>query len=223
MNITPDQIIFWQSGFFNLNLTLVTTWLICLLLLSASRLITRNLSTRAKISRWQNLCEIIILFVRGQLHEIGLTRPDRYLGLLVSLFLFIATAALLTILPVYEAPTASLSTTVALALLIFIAVPFYGIRERGFKAYLKHYLEPTVIMLPFNIVTELSRTLALAFRLFGTMLSDTMILAIVILLAPLFFPILVKLLGLLIGMVQAYIFTILAMVYIAAAVSGKEG
>lgn len=223
MNITPDQIIFWQSGIFNLNLTIILTWLICLLLISSSILITRNLSTQATISRWQNLCEIIILFVRGQLQEIGLTHPDRYLGLLVSLFLFIATAALLTILPFYEAPTASLSTTAALALLIFIAVPFYGIRERGFTSYLKHYLEPTVIMLPFNIVTELSRTLALAFRLFGTMLSDTMILAIVILLAPLFFPILVKLLGLLIGMVQAYIFTILAMVYIAAAVSGKEG
>ena len=223
MNITPDQIIFWQYGFINLNLTLLMTWFVIALLLLLSWLLRRQLSRSGRVGRLQNLCEIIILFVRSQLNEIGLTPPDRYLPLLVSFFLFISLSALLTVFPAYEAPTASLSTTAALALLVFISVPVYGIRARGLGAYLKHYIEPTLIMLPFNIVTDFSRTLALAFRLFGNMLSDAMILAIVFLLAPLFFPILMKLLGLLTGMIQAYIFTILAMVYIAAAVSGKEG
>ncbi len=223
MNLTPDQLIFWQYGFLNLNLTIVMTWLIGAILTLSSWLITRHVSRQLQVAPWQNLAETIILFVRKQICEVGLPTPDRYLSLLVTLFLFIALSALLTIIPGYEAPTGSLSTTTGLAILIFIAVPAYGIHERGLGSYLKHYVEPTPVMLPFNILTELSRTLALAVRLFGNMLSDTMILAIVLIIAPLFFPIIVQLLGLLTGFVQAYIFTILAMVYIAAAVSGKEG
>lgn len=223
MNITPDQIVFWQYGFVTLNLTLLTTWLVIALLTLGSWLITRNLSDRLFVARWQSGAETLLLFVRRQIGEVGLASPDRYLAPLVSLFLFIALSALLTIIPGYEPPTASLSTTSAFALLVFLAVPACGIYERGWTAYLKHYLEPTAIMLPFHIITELSRTLALAVRLFGNMLSDTMILAIVLLIAPLFFPIIVQLLGLLTGFVQAYIFTILALVYIAAAASGKEG
>ena len=223
MNITPDQIVFWQYGFVTLNLTLLTTWLVIALLALGSWLITRNLSDRLCVARWQSGAETLLLFVRRQICEVGLSSPDRYLAPLVSLFLFIALSALLTIIPGYEPPTASLSTTSAFALLVFLAVPACGIHERGWTAYLKHYLEPTAIMLPFHIITELSRTLALAVRLFGNMLSDTMILAIVLLIAPLFFPIIVQLLGLLTGFVQAYIFTILALVYIAAAASGKEG
>lgn len=223
MNITPDQVIFWQYGFVTLNMTLLTTWLVIALLTLGSWLITRNLSNHLHVARWQSGMETLLLFVRRQICEVGLTAPDRYLAPLVSLFLFIALSSLLTIIPGYEPPTASLSTTSAFALLVFLAVPVCGIYERGISAYLKHYLEPTPIMLPFHFLTELSRTLALAVRLFGNMLSDTMILAIVLLIAPLFFPIIVQLLGLLTGFVQAYIFTILALVYIAAAASGKEG
>ena len=113
--------------------------------------------------------------------------------------------------------TGSLSTTAALAICVFVAVPFFGITEQGLRGYLDSYLKPTVIMLPFNIISELSRTLALAVRLFGNMMSGTMILAILLTIAPLIFPIVMSALGLLTGMVQAYIFSILATVYIAAA------
>jgi F-type H+-transporting ATPase subunit a len=110
-----------------------------------------------------------------------------------------------------------LSTTAALALCVFVAVPWYGIRERGLGGYLRAYAEPTVVMLPFNVISEVSRTLALAVRLFGNMMSGAMIMAILLTITPFFFPLVMTALGLLTGMVQAYIFSILAAVYIAAA------
>jgi F-type H+-transporting ATPase subunit a len=131
-------------------------------------------------------------------------------------FLFIAAATLFTVIPGYEPPTGSLSTTVAPAACVFVAVPFFGIKERGIVKYLKSYAEPTFIMLPFNLISEISRTLALAVRLFGNMMSGAMIVAILLTIVPFFFPIVMTALGLLTGMVQAYIFTILAAVYIAA-------
>ena len=119
--------------------------------------------------------------------------------------------------PGYEPPTASLSTTAALALCVLVAVPLFGISGQGLGAYLKSYVRPTPIMLPFNLISEVSRTLALAVRLFGNMMSGAMIIAILLSITPFVFPIVMTVLGLLTGMVQAYIFTILAAVYIAAA------
>ena len=143
--------------------------------------------------------------------------PRKYLGFLGTLFLFIAVASICTIIPGYEPPTGSLSTTAALALSVFVAVPIFGIQEEGIGEYLRSYTEPTWIMLPFNIISEVSRTLALAIRLFGNMMSGTMIIAILLTITPFIFPIFLTALGLLTGMVQAYIFSILATVYTAAA------
>ncbi len=134
-----------------------------------------------------------------------------------TLFLFVGLAALGTVIPGYQPPTGSLSTTAALALSVFVAVPLFGIEEQGVGGYLKSYLKPTVLMLPFNVISELSRTLALAVRLFGNMMSGAMIIAILLSITPFIFPIVMTVLGLLTGMVQAYIFSILAAVYIAAA------
>jgi F-type H+-transporting ATPase subunit a len=119
--------------------------------------------------------------------------------------------------PGYSPPTGSLSTTAALATCVFVAVPLYGIASQGLGGYLRHYIRPTLLMLPFNIIGELSRTLALAVRLYGNMMSGTVIAAILIGFVPLFVPVLMQLLGLLTGMIQAYIFAVLAMVYIASA------
>jgi F-type H+-transporting ATPase subunit a len=126
-------------------------------------------------------------------------------------------SALGTVLPGYQPPTGSLSTTTALALCVLVAVPIFGIEERGLGNYLKSYTQPTFIMLPFNVISEISRTLALAVRLFGNMMSGAMIIGILLTITPFLFPIVMTALGLLTGMVQAYIFTILAAVYIAAA------
>ncbi|MFC5453652.1 F0F1 ATP synthase subunit A [Prosthecobacter fluviatilis] len=222
MRLSPDEMIFWQHGWFKLNGTIVFTWGIMLLLAVGARLITRRLTTEHERSRWQNLLEIVVTAMQQQIKDVGLPQPEKFIGFLGTLFLFVATAALCTVIPGYEPPTGSLSTTAALAVCVLIAVPLYGISDQGLRGYFKSYMEPTVVMLPFNIISEVSRTLALAVRLFGNMMSGAMILAILLTITPFLFPILMILLGLLTGMVQAYIFSILAAVYIAAAISTHE-
>ncbi len=217
MRLSPDGLIFWQYGFFKLNGTILFTWGLMLVLAVGSRLITRKLSIGLERSRWQNLLEMVVTGIEKQIEDVGLSQPQKYLGFLGTLFLFIATASLCTVIPGYEPPTGSLSTTAALALCVFVAVPLFGIEDQGLGNYLKSYAKPTFIMLPFNIISELSRTLALAVRLFGNMMSGAMIIAILLTITPFIFPIFMTLLGQLTGMVQAYIFSILAAVYIAAA------
>lgn len=222
MNLSPDQTIFWQYGFIKLNATILFTWGLILVLVIGSKLITRKLTTDLKHSSWQNLLEILVISIEKQIEEVGLSQPRRYIGYLGTLFLFVATSSLFTIVPGYMPPTSSLSTTAALALTVFVAVPFFGIKEKGLGSYLASYLKPTFIMLPFNIISELSRTLALAVRLFGNMMSGGMIIAILLTITPLIIPIVMTVLGLLTGMVQAYIFSILAAVYIAAATRASK-
>ena len=222
MHLSPDTIIFWQSGVFKLNATIAYTWGLMAVLATGSRLVTRKLATGLQRSRWQNLLEIVVTGIARQIEEVGMRQPRKYLGFLGTLFLFVAMATVFTIVPGYEPPTGSLSTTAALAICVFVAVPLFGIEAGGLREYLKAYLQPTVIMLPFNIISELSRTLALAVRLFGNMMSGTMILAILLTITPFIFPIAMSALGLLTGMVQAYIFSILATVYIAAATQVRK-
>ena len=202
MHLSPDDIVFWQHGFLKLNATIAYTWGLMLVLAVGSKLVTRNLSTGLARSRWQNLLEIVVTAINGQIAEVGLRQPEKYLGFLGTLFLFVAMASLFTVVPG--------------------SVPLYGIEDRGLGGYLRAYLKPTFIMLPFNIISELSRTLALAVRLFGNMMSGTMILAILLTVTPFIFPIAMSALGLLTGMVQAYIFFILATVYIAAATRTRK-
>ena len=222
MHLSPDQVVYWHYGVIKLNATIVFTWALMLVLVVGSKLITRKLSVDLHRSRWQNLLEIVVAGIETQIGEVGLKHPEKYLGFLGTLFLFIALASVCIVIPGYEPPTASLSTTAALALCVFVAVPLFGIEEQGFGGYLKSYAQPTVIMLPFNIISELSRTLALAVRLFGNMMSSAMIVAILLTITPFIFPIVMTALGLLTGMVQAYIFSILAAVYIAAATRTRE-
>lgn len=217
MRLSPDELIFWQYGFIKLDATIVYTWGLMLLMVIGSRIITSKLSTGLERSRWQNILEIIVTGILEQIEDVGLDQPKKYLGFLGTLFLLIAVANLCIIIPGYEPPTGSLSTTAALALCVFVAVPIFGIEEQGIVNYLKTYTEPTIIMLPFNIISELSRTLALAIRLFGNIMSGSMIVAILLTITPFIFPDLMIALGLLVGMVQAYIFSVLATVYIAAA------
>lgn len=222
MRLSPDDVILWQHGFFKLNATIATTWALMLVMAVGARLITRNLAHGVHISRWQSLLEIIVTTIQKQIGEVGLAHPEKYLGFLGTLFLFIALSNFCTIFPGYEPPTGSLSTTAALALCVFVAVPLFGIAESGLGGYFKSYLKPTFIMLPFNVISELTRTLALAIRLFGNIMSGTMILGILLTITPFIFPIVMSLLGLLTGMVQAYIFSILATVYIAAATRVRQ-
>ena len=222
MRLSPDEWIFWHHGFFKLNATIVFTWALMLALVLGSALVTRKLATGRRQSRWQSLLEIVVTTILKQIEEVGLAQPQRYLGFLGTLFLFVSASALCTVVPGFEPPTASLSTTAALALTVFVAVPFFGISRQGVAGYLKTYVQPTLVMLPFNLISEASRTLALAVRLFGNMMSGAMIVAILLTITPFFFPVVMTVLGLLTGMVQAYIFSILAAVYIAAATHTRK-
>ena len=221
MRLSPDELVFWRYGFVVLNSTIVTTWALMLVMTVAAKLITRKLKTEGDISRWQGFLEIVVTTIQKQIKEVGLLHPEKYLSFIGTLFLFIAVSNLGAILPWYEPPTGSLSTTSALAVSVFGAVLLFGIQEQGLSGYLKSYLKPTFIMLPFNIIGEFSRTFALAIRLFGNIMSGVLIVGILLTIAPLFFPIFMNLLGLLTGMVQAYIFSVLAAVYIAAATRAR--
>ena len=221
MNIAPDSIVLWQWGQLKISATIAFTWLVMLLLSGGAWLITRRLSAGTEMSRWQNLLEVLVTGMRDQIREVSRQEPGPYLPFVGTLFLFVATANLLAIVPGYLPPTGSLSTATALSLCVFIAVPLYGIAQQGFVHYFKRYLRPSVLMLPFNIIGEISRTIALAVRLYGNIMSGTVIVAILLGFVPFFFPILMRLLGLLTGMIQAYIFAVLAMVYIASATSSQ--
>jgi F-type H+-transporting ATPase subunit a len=222
MTISPDTIVFWQWGPFALNGTIVFTWVVMALLTAMAWLTTRRLSTGIEFSRWQNLLEVLVTGIRDQIRELSHQEPGRYLPFVGTLFLFIAMANLLNVVPGYMAPTGSLSTTTALAICVFFAVPIFGIAYEGPLTYLRHYVRPTWLMLPFNVIGEISRTIALAVRLYGNIMSGTVIVAILLGLTPYFFPIVMQLLGLLTGMIQAYIFAVLAMVYIASATSARR-
>lgn len=223
MSITPDDIIYWQHGLVKLNATIVFTWIVMALLAGASWLVTRRLAETPAPGRWQNMLEAIIELLLGQIREISQQRtPQRYLPFIGTLFLFIVVANILDIVPGFEPPTGSLSTTVALALCVLVAVPLYGITQDGLGAYLKHYIQPTPLLLPFHVISEFSRALALAVRLFGNIMSGSILVAILLSITPLFFPIVMEVLGLITGVIQAYIFSVLAMVYIAAAAHAHD-
>jgi F-type H+-transporting ATPase subunit a len=222
MKISPDQTILLDLGVVKINATLVFTWLTMALLAAVARRATRKLSTSGELSRWQNLLEVLVEGVQRQIADIARQDPRPFLPFVGTLFIFVAACNLLAVVPGYRPPTGSLSTTSALALCVFLAVPLYGIRRLGLRAYLKNYLQPSPLMLPLNIVGEAARTLALAMRLYGNVMSGAVVGAILLTVTPLFFPVLVHTLGLLTGLVQAYIFAVLATVFIAAGAAAQE-
>lgn len=222
VEISPDQLIIWSWHGYHLTATVVFTWVVMAVLTIGARLITARLKDDEKPSRWQNAVEVIVVGMRDQIREVSGQDPGRYLPFVGTLFLFIATSALLEVVPGFKPPTGSLSTTTALAICVFLAVPLYGITQRGLRGYLRGYVKPTPLMLPFNILGELTRTIALAIRLYGNMMSGTVIVAILLSLTPFLFPLVMQLLGLLTGMIQAYIFAVLATVYIASSAHAVE-
>ena len=216
MELTPDQVVYWQWGFVSINATLVFTWLTMAVMVVGSWLVTRSLETGPEIGRGQAILEIVVVQIREQIDEAVPDDPDRYLPFVGTLFLFIAFSTLLGSIPGVHVVAASLSTAAALAACVFVAVPLFGIAREGVGTYLRHYVQPSVFMAPFHVIGELSRTLALAVRLFGNLMSGKVIVAILLTVAPFVFPALLEAFGLLIGMIQAYVFAVLALVYIAS-------
>ncbi len=197
-----------------------TTWAIMALLALGSRLLTRRLDLRP--SRRQAVLELVVTGIMGQISEVIRKDPRAFLPLLGTLFLFLVSANLSGVLPGVEAPTAKLETPAALALIVFVSVHFFGVRARGPLGYLASFARPKLIMLPLNIVSEITRTFSLMVRLFGNVMSGEFVIALVVALAGLFVPVPLMALEILIGLVQAYIFTVLATVFIGAAVAAEE-
>jgi F-type H+-transporting ATPase subunit a len=223
MHLTPDQMVLWQRGFIRLSATLAYTWAVMILLTVFAVFLRRHFTAAAgSRSRWRTGAEVIVETIRSQIRDICGPGADGYVPFIGTLFLFIAVSNLLDIVPGWHAPTGSLSTTAALAISVGVAVPVFGVLRQGVAGYFRHYLSPSPILLPFHLLSETSRNLALAVRLFGNIMSGAMIVGILLSIAPFFFPVFMQVLGLLTGMIQAYIFAVLATVYIAAALRGKE-
>lgn len=200
--------------------TVVYSLLISGLLIGFAILARIGLTQRA--TRWQVAAEFLVEHFEGVMRDMFGGDPRPYTPLVVTLALYIGTANLFGLLPAMRSPTGDFSTTSALAIVVFLAVPFYGIRARGWRGYLKHYLEPTPLMLPLELISELSRTLALAVRLFGNVISEELVIAVLLSLAGLFVPVPMMLLSILTGLVQAYIFAVLSVVYLSAAVRTQQ-
>jgi F-type H+-transporting ATPase subunit a len=198
----------------------VTTWALIGALAAASYAITRGL--RRRPSRWQAVLEILVTTIEDQITETMQTPGRPFVPLLGSLFIFLAFANVLGVLPGVKPPTASIETAAALALIVFLAVHVYGLRRRGVRAYLGSYAKPTIVMLPLNVLSEITRTFSLMVRLFGNVLSGEFVIATVLALAGLFVPIPLMALEILIGLIQAYIFTVLAAVFIGAGIGSIE-
>jgi len=198
----------------------VTTWAIMAVLTLGAWLVTRRLALHP--DRRQAVVELIVTGIMGQVEEVIRKDPRPFLSVLGTLFIFLVAANLSGVLPGVEAPTGTLETPAALALIVFASVHFFGVRARGPLGYLASFAKPKLIMLPLNIVSEVTRTFSLMVRLFGNVMSGEFITALIVALAGLFVPIPLMALEILVGLVQAYIFTILATVFIGAAVDTAE-
>jgi len=197
--------------------TLIMTWIIMALVGGFSCFWSRRLSIWGP-SRVQTAMELFVEWITSEIKGVIGFSPEKFLTLLGSLLLFIAASALLPIVPKAKAPTVDVNTTMALATVVFFSVPWYGIRHNGWKNYFGGYLQPKKFMLPLNILQELSRTMSLAIRLFANCLSGGFIAAITLFLLGLIAPIIFQVLGILTGLIQAYVFMLLTLVYIGAAV-----
>ncbi len=169
-------------------------------------------------SGWPVAAELMVEHFEDLMRDMFGCDPRPYTPLIVTLALFIGTANLLGLVPGLHSPPADFAATAALAVLVFLAVPFYGIRARGVRGDFAHYLEPTPVLLPIEIITEFSRTLALAVRLFGNVMSEELVIAVLLSLAGFLVPVPIMMLAVLTSVVQAYIFAVLTVVYLSAAV-----
>jgi F-type H+-transporting ATPase subunit a len=216
--LAPDILL--QLGPVPISRAVVTTWVIMAFL--AAVLFLAFGRPGARSGPLQAALEIVVLAIAQQIRDVLGRDPWPFMPILASLFIFLCLANLAAVFPGASPPTGHLETPAALAIIVFLSVHFYGVKSRGTGRYLRHYLEPNPLLLPLNVLAELTRTFSLMIRLFGNMMSHEFVIAIVVFLAGLLVPIPFLLLGILIGIIQAYIFTILATVYIAAAVGAVE-
>ena len=221
IHVSPltGEVAFW-IGPVPIAVAVIWTWVLIAVLAIGSWASTRKLAIRP--GRWQAALEGLVVGIDDQIRDALGRDPAPFRPLIGTLFIFLVTANVSGQVPLVKAPTSQLETAAALAVVVFFSVHVYALRMVGWKTHLKSYLKPTVVMLPLNILSEFTRTLSLMVRLFGNIMSHELVLAVVLALAGLFLPLPIMALGLLIALVQAYIFSVLATIFIGAAIGAVK-
>jgi len=203
-------------GFGPISGTVLMTWVIMAVLFLASWLTTRRL--KLDPGPWQTAVEGVVTTIEGAIENVLPDHAQQVLPVVATFWIFLVVANLAGLVPGVHGPTGDLSLTAALAVIVFLAVHYFGIRIHGLRGYLRHYIQPNPLLLPFNVISELSRTVALAVRLFGNIFSLELAALLVLMVAGLLVPVPLLLLHVIEALVQAYIFGMLALVYIAGGV-----
>jgi F-type H+-transporting ATPase subunit a len=212
--------IIWQFGFISISGSVVTTWGIMLILTIIAWLVNRNLTLFP--TPIQTLMESIVAMIENAIMEVAPEQGRLIMPFIATLWIFLVVANLISLIPELHSPTRDLSVTSALAVLVFLSVHYFGIKTQGLKNYLRHYLSPSPILLPFHIISEFTRTLALAIRLFGNIMSLETAAMLILLVAGFLAPIPILMLHIIEALVQAYIFGMLALIYLAGAMQSQQ-
>lgn len=209
-----------RLGPLELGSTVLTTWGLMLALLALAVLLGRHLKDSP--SGLQALTEGVLGAIESAIREVAPAHVRPLLPFIGSLWIYLVAANLCGLVPGLNSPTRDLSATAALALLVFLATHWFGIRAQGLKAYLRHYLSPSPLLLPFHVISEITRTVALAVRLFGNIMSLEIAALLVLMVAGFLAPIPILMLHIIEALVQAYIFGMLALIYIAGGLQSQE-
>jgi len=204
-----------------ISLSIITTWGIMLVIMVMAWLSTRHLNM-LRPGTMQTIVEGIVATIDEAITAVAPEHGRQIMPFISTLWLFLIIANLISLIPGLDSPTRDLSVTSALAIIVFFSVHWFGIKAQGLKNYLHHYLSPSPILLPFHIISELTRTLALAIRLFGNMMSLEMAAMLILLVAGFLAPIPILMLHIIEALVQAYIFGMLALIYVAGAIQSQQ-
>lgn len=203
-----------------ISVSLLTCIGLTLVIALLCRLLTRNLEQYPQ--SMQVVVESVVGAMEGAVAQVAGRHTGVIMPFIASLWVFLVTANLIGLVPGLDSPTKDLSVTAALAILVFLSVHWFGIRTQGLRNYLRHYLSPSPIVLPFHLLSEVTRTVALAVRLFGNMMSLEMAALLVLLVAGFLAPVPILMLHVVEALVQAYIFGMLALIYVAGGIQSQE-
>ena len=210
----------FRIGLLEVTDTVVTTWAIMAVLAAGAWFVGRNLRTDP--GPFQAAIEGVVAAIEGAIRAVAPQQATLVMPFIATLWVFLVIANLSSLLPGVHAPTRDLSSTAALAFLVFLSVHWFGLRTLGVRDYLRHFLTPSPILLPFHLISEVTRTVALAVRLFGNMMSLEMAALLILLVAGFLAPVPILMLHIVEALVQAYIFGMLALIYVAGGLQSQR-
>lgn len=218
MNISTDELVFWRYGFININATILYTWIVMAILIVLAYITKRSIINHKVIGKTENFFELLTDIIKDQIKSVTEMGFNKVFPFITCLFLFILTSNLISLIPDFSSPTASLSTTFALVFLVVVFSIFIGIQSKGLKKYLSKYTKPVKLMLPFLVMNDIISNFSMAFRLYGNVMSGGIISAVLMKISFLSvgFPVILNLLSFMTGAIQAYVFSVLSMIFLAS-------